>query len=469
MAANRVPYGLWFIWSACVWLAAGAAEARDRLTVHEWGTFTVLQDESGRALRGVNVNEERLPPFVHRLHRGLVPEDHPLGPLYGMRSKGIPVSYPLAIMRMETPIIYINPPDGATEPLSVDVSVRFNGGWISEWYPDAEVQAPRFEQKRRAIGKLESNTVGSIQWKNLTVGGDQDVPETDEHVWTAPRIVRAPVLTTPKGETEKYLFYRGVANIEAPLRVVRDSRAGRLHVQTSPSGAVTPNLRFDGVWLVDIRYDGAVAFRQIDAFVADLGAPSQTVASVAATFADADYSRVNLGRLRQSMYGALVAAGLYEEEADAMLNTWELSYSKSSGLRLFFTVPSEWTETVLPLDISTAAAVQRVMIGRIELVTPEHRALLARIADSPASNPSWFWKSLERFPPAERSKHYERLVRSETTLEELGLEVPVDYRAFMDLGRFREAIVLDALATTRQYQGVQNFTKNYRIRFVETE
>ena len=46
----------------------------DKLVVHEWGTFTVLQDETGRALPGVNVNEETLPGFVHRLDRGLVPD-----------------------------------------------------------------------------------------------------------------------------------------------------------------------------------------------------------------------------------------------------------------------------------------------------------------------------------------------------------------------------------------------------------
>jgi hypothetical protein len=46
------------------------------LTVHEWGTFTVLQDERGVALPGVNINEESLPRFVHRLSSELAPDSH---------------------------------------------------------------------------------------------------------------------------------------------------------------------------------------------------------------------------------------------------------------------------------------------------------------------------------------------------------------------------------------------------------
>jgi hypothetical protein len=37
-----------------------------------------------------------------------------------------------------------------------------------------------------------------------------------------------------------------------------------------------------------------------------------------------------------SMKESLMQAGLFAEEADAMLNTWELSYFKSPGWRLFF-------------------------------------------------------------------------------------------------------------------------------------
>src|SRR5688500_14380653 len=38
-----------------------------QLVVHEWGTFTSLQDEAGRSVGGVNIDDEPLPKFVHRL------------------------------------------------------------------------------------------------------------------------------------------------------------------------------------------------------------------------------------------------------------------------------------------------------------------------------------------------------------------------------------------------------------------
>jgi hypothetical protein len=34
------------------------------LVVHEWGTFTSLQDERGDALAGINIDDEPLPDFV---------------------------------------------------------------------------------------------------------------------------------------------------------------------------------------------------------------------------------------------------------------------------------------------------------------------------------------------------------------------------------------------------------------------
>ena len=61
--------------------------------------------------------------------------------------------------------------------------------------------------------------------------------------------------------------------------------------------------------------------------------------STPAEFAGADYSSANLDKLRGEMRVALKEEGLFLDEADALLNTWELSYFKSAGLRLFFMVP----------------------------------------------------------------------------------------------------------------------------------
>src|SRR5277367_1154763 len=47
---------------------AGALHADDRLVVHEWGTFTSLEDESGAPIGGINTDDEPVPAFVHDLH-----------------------------------------------------------------------------------------------------------------------------------------------------------------------------------------------------------------------------------------------------------------------------------------------------------------------------------------------------------------------------------------------------------------
>ena len=44
-----------------------AIASSDRLIIHEWGTFTSLQDESGRTIGGVNIDDEPVPNFVHNL------------------------------------------------------------------------------------------------------------------------------------------------------------------------------------------------------------------------------------------------------------------------------------------------------------------------------------------------------------------------------------------------------------------
>ena len=68
-----------------------------------------------------------------------------------------------------------------------------------------------------------------------------------------------------------------------------------------------------------------------------------------------------------TMKRALVTAGLYDHEAEALLETWKGSYFRASGLRLFYLVPNEWLDHFLPLRISTPNVLTRVIVGRIDL------------------------------------------------------------------------------------------------------
>ena len=66
---------------------------------------------------------------------------------------------------------------------------------------------------------------------------------------------------------------------------------------------------------------------------------------------------------------ALTGEGLYEDEADAMLATWQLSYFDSEGMRVFFVLPQRWTDAQLPLWTSIPGNITRAMLGRVELIS----------------------------------------------------------------------------------------------------
>jgi hypothetical protein len=99
---------------------------------------------------------------------------------------------------------------------------------------------------------------------------------------------------------------------------------------------------------------------------------------------------------------ALVRDGLYPDEAEAMLNTWEASYFKSPGLRAFYIVPKTWTQSILQMTVSADALITRVMIGRIELITPDQRKLVNTIVNGKLSegNRMNAQKKLGRFADA---------------------------------------------------------------------
>jgi hypothetical protein len=63
----------------------------------------------------------------------------------------------------------------------------------------------------------------------------------------------------------------------------------------------------------------------------------------------------------------LLAGGLYEDEADAMLETWKESYYHMPGLRVFYIVPQQWLRYFLPLQISAPHELKRVLVGRIDI------------------------------------------------------------------------------------------------------
>src|SRR5271168_4762533 len=277
--------------------------------IHEWGTFTSSQDESGQTLGGINTDDKPVPPFVHGAFP-IIPANNPFPRQF---NKGLPSSHPDVTMRLETPVIYFHAPVGASDGQNANVQVRFRGGWLTEYYPNATADDPGLTNSFH----LRSDTMGSLAWNNLQVGGDWPLTEaTQESVWTSPRNVDASLVKNEMGESEKFLFYRGVGHIDAPFLICRNDNTGKLffrsHVGQMP---LDQPLAIRHVWLVDIQSGGKIAFRCLPGFA--LSADTNSIlASTPAAFAPGEFSAANLEGLKNSLKSALVSEGLFPDESE---------------------------------------------------------------------------------------------------------------------------------------------------------
>jgi hypothetical protein len=412
------------VWVLCIPAAPLARSASD-LIVHEWGTFTSFQDDRGVTISGINVDDEPVPAFVHRLR------DLPIFTPRSMPatwSQGAPRCHPDVTLRLETPVLYFYPQPEFPRERSFDVQASFNGGWLTEFYPSAAAENPGFPRA------LTVSTQALLSWRGLVLPARTDIepPRTTERVWLAPRAVRAAnVVNRERTEAEKYLFYRGVGRVEAPLRVQRDNGLLAIELrETARSLASVPRL-----WVVHVSPDGHVRFRSASA-------AKQTRTALPSHAAEEGASS-GLEGLQRELKAALIDEGLYEDEAEAMLETWRLSYFESEGLRVFYLLPRAWTDQRLPLSISVPAETVRVMLGRIELISEHQRTMLRELYGFP--------DEAFRIPPLyyESRPAYARMIEGDVTHSELyrvaGRAVPAPLQRYESLGRFRDALLAHEL------------------------
>jgi hypothetical protein len=418
--------------------------------VHEWGTFTSLQDEKGADLGGINVDDEPVPWFVCTDGGRVVVPQHQAGnfglPPYAYGKGDWAANDPAVTMRLETPVLYIYPPKGekpqAVPPLTVHVA--FKGGVLSQFFPQAVFEGLTTVNGMHR-GALTESTTTSLTWSGVRLGSTRPPPSTDDPVWTTPRETSAPVLEVAGGQpdsisAEHFLFYRGVGHLDPPLRTYHEAgNPVQLHLGVGARGVPLPG------WMTEIRADGTCAFRAV-AQRNDFGEFNiASLGTVNASFTDSDFKAANLDALKVSMQAALVQEGLYPDEASAMLRTWDVSYFKSPGLRFFYIVPRAWTDSVLPLQVTGAPTeITRVMVGRIELISKAEKAALARLAAGPFPDLEAVEKAAQqalaagKFSPAETAAFQ----RGDQPLRDLGIAIPPEVQDYLDLGRFRDVLIL---------------------------
>lgn len=430
---------------ASVLLLASVAFADEPvLVVHEWGTFTSFQDARGATIPGINVDDEPVPAFVHRMDGVPVFTTRSLPARW---SQGAPRCHPDVTLRLETPVVYFHRQPGFPAGESIELRAAFTGGWLTEFFPAAIPDNEGFP------GAMDGTNRGSLHWKRLSLSTEapRPLPETTSNVWLAPRRVKAAVVTSADSqESEKYVFYRGVGHVDAPI-VVR-ARGDDLEILLRDATAANP--RLPRIWIVRVQPDGRVFHRSIVG-----GDDAATVAIPG----DGGASESQLAALKSEIHGALVSEGLYDDEAHAMLETWRLSYFESEGLRLFFLLPRGWVDAQLPLTVSPPAAVTRVMMGRIELVSPFQQEVLANLLRLPVTDFD--------IPPlyAESRDAYGQMLEGGMSHSELyravGREPPEALKLYESLGRFRDALLAherhatqDPTARDRLTRIMENFS-----------
>lgn len=330
------------------------------LVVHEWGTFTSLQGGDGTLMAWKPLETSQLPGFVHKWGNpdlGLYPVT-----MFGGWGKVAIV----ALQRMETPVIYFY----SDEPQTVDVTVRFPQGFITEWYPRASQIGPSgvFTNQGtpdKAIVKSQSSE-SLIRWSNLLVSPAKNdgmkflQDHSGSHYFAARETDADPVSTDAAtkagGENEKFLFYRGVANFPTPLKVTMNSDEA---VTISNTG----NEPLAHLFVLGIK-DKSGNFISVDGLK-----PGQqkTVLLEPVNVSGPVLTK----KISESMAEALVKAGLYPREAAAMVATWKDSWFAENGLRVLYILPCTWTDHTLPMDLKPAPReIARVMVGRAEILAP---------------------------------------------------------------------------------------------------
>jgi hypothetical protein len=346
---------------SAVILSAGVGLTRHTaspdVTVHEWGTFTTVAGTDGAAIEWLALGGPTdLPCFVRHVQAPLqsVTPDPVRRVTTGPITKGeviVGSMQPLTFeqartqlwgkVRMETPVIYFY--SSADRDVTVDVS--FPRGVITEFFPAPENPIVQFS----AANLRNPNHVHSLRW-NVKVSPAQAATfpgrGDDSHYYSA-RATDATPLRVGE-QAEKFIFYRGVAGFDVPIRTIVMPNDSVQILNTATSSPIPVAILFE-------NRGGKIGYRVVRSLTGGVTLPKPALDG-------------NLASLRNELRGALVDAGLYQKEANAMLDTWRDSWFEE-GTRVFYLFPRTTIDAVLPLTMNPApAAVARVFVGRMEVI-----------------------------------------------------------------------------------------------------
>lgn len=416
-------------------LTTWGAEPSGKLIVHEWGTFTTFSGSNGVHLDFRPLQDNELPHFVANRATQTGQSWFSKGKI---RTR----------VRMETPVTYFY----TDQVRTVTASVEFPQGLLTEFYPPVRSMAPAFNAELGLGAEGEPVGKGRLDWGEIDllplsalrpqiadeVVADQIARHVDAtlpptaagnhyaaargtdsalvHVRLPKLPAKAPTQTPPPSGDfyEKFLFYRGVGKFDVPVSVTNPT-SDKFEVHNHGTD------KLPRMVVLEIR-GGQLHY----ALTAEVAAGQSIRLPAPATPGD-------LSGLRELMIGELTKTGLYPKEAVAMVDTWSSSWFTEEGLRLFYLVPQQVTDEVLPLKITPQPDEQlRVMVGRIEIMPVTQERQLKQLVEQSAK---------------ERAR-----LQAEALEKQQGPALPPVPEELLRMGRFAEP----ALARIREISGDQS-------------
>jgi len=360
-------------------------ERPEPFTVHEWGTFTSY---SG-------------PREAHVPHRLRIAEDLPawvqarfVGERWMDSDTGDFEKWALTCtQRMETPVIYFHAP----QPMEVSVEVRMPQGLITEVYPPVSATLPLTLEKPEIPEKGSMVRWDRVRLEPQPCCGGLAFKDAGTSHYAEARKVKADIahVKAADGEhVERFLFYRGVGNMDLGVNAVPMGNDRFKVTSTHPGLRATAfavenwegSFRFSEYHNVTNGSELALRNeRPRDVGVFAVGAYASGTPNPDLAMTKEGRTRTELGT---AMTQALVDSGLNQDEAAAMVATWKHQWFDEEGTRVLMILPQAVIDSNLPLTITpTPAKTTRVFVSRLELLTPERvswvRNLIAQKPEAP--------------------------------------------------------------------------------------
>jgi hypothetical protein len=313
------------------------------LTVHEWGVFTVFSE---RKFANLNRKAEwgNLPEFFYRQF----PQQ---------RLRWSPGAW-------DKPLIYFY---SGRPALKLEVSVTFTDGVPVVWWPAAS--APIDSGGTKATPVPRFNSLAWSGWLGLLVPNQGDrhpvgpswiTPEETPLAagqWLADARLKDAALFTVVGskmqrsapwitdrlESERFIYYDGLVPSPDFLHCI---------ALTDSSATVKKSATFPiaHIYLLDRRQP-----EKPRAARAALAAADETKLDLAPV--------ADLHAFIELIRADLIAAGLFDAEAESLLKIWHQGFFENSGVVAFYLLPQSEYDRMLPLAVSPKPAAAPTRVG----------------------------------------------------------------------------------------------------------